>query len=105
MFEREKHVAVRKELDEQKEADRKRFESMIRDQMGTAQGRNFVCYILGLLRWNEPNIDCNANAYRVAAIQNVAIDIYKQIYDIVPDMTERMGREKKEGQYVLRREM
>lgn len=78
------------------ELQRERFEHVINAQMASSEGREFVRWILSLLRYGEKNTPNSAEAYRIAAMQNVALDVYQTVYDIAPGQCERMMREKVE---------
>ncbi|MBP2635048.1 MAG: hypothetical protein H6Q72_955 [Firmicutes bacterium] len=86
-----------KKQDETAKLERDKFNAMIQAQMNTPQGRKFVYWVLWLLQYNQPNPHNSAQAYRVAAMQGVAIEIHRQIYGIVPNEVEKMIREGVEG--------
>ena len=81
---------------ESAELQRERFEHVINVIMASSEGREFVRWVLSLLRYGEKNTPNSAEAYRIAAVQNVALDVYQTVYDIDPAQCERMMREKVE---------
>jgi len=74
-----------------------RHEAMINAVMDTRIGRDFVRYVLNCLMFQQPNSAISAHAYKVAALQDVALSIYKEIYSINTDMCELMMREGKKN--------
>ncbi|MBP2638220.1 MAG: hypothetical protein H6Q72_4127 [Firmicutes bacterium] len=84
-----------KAKDDERKLKRELFEAMLKSQMSTVHGRKFVMWILGLLKWNEKNLFNSAEAYRIAAQQAAAIDIYNTMYAISPEEFELMMREAK----------
>ncbi len=90
---REKQKRLSKEA---AELQRERFEHVINTIMASSEGREFVGWVLSLLKHGEKNMPNSAEAYRIAAVQNVALDVYQAIYAINPALCERMMREKLE---------
>ena len=93
MLPRERIALDAKKASDQRQTDKQIFDAMIKTQMSTPTGRKFVLWVLNLLQYNQPNVHNSAQAYRIAAVQNVAIDIQKQLYNIAPTETEKMVRE------------
>jgi len=85
--------AGQREADKKAKLNKLKHEHIINTIMASQEGRDFVKYILWLLKFHQPNSENSANVYKTAALQNAAIFIYEDIYAINPDLCEKMMRE------------
>jgi len=89
----EQRAIEKKNVEKMIELKKAQKEHVIDTVLSMREGRDFVRGVLEMLDYNRKNTPCSAEAYRIAARQAVAVDLYSDIYRIAPDMWELMMRE------------